>query len=406
MAVMPAREPMTPIDPRSRLKSADAVRGFALFGVLLVNMYNFGAYSPEWTGTVDRIFAWCMHFVFETKSLRLFALLFGFGFALQMAKSVTAGVGKYWFYYRRLAVLFVFGVGHALFFDGDILMEYALLGCFLPLVSRLRTGILLALAVLLLAAFPIGNLVESLHEGGPAWDPEDSMTLVQLRAGHPYLGSLRDVFEENAAVIPPRIWAKLHGPESSLAIFAMFLIGFCIGRSRIVHDADRHAAGIGKLFRWCAVAGITFAFFEWLLNWRFGYAVFEGNTATIPIQLLGDLLFAYGSTALALAYGSGIVLLAQQPAWNPVLEPFQALGKMALTVYLSGTAMSTLLFYGYGFGQLYLLGPAATTAYAVLFFAIQVGFCNWWLARYRFGPAEWLWRSLSYMKWQPIRTAA
>ena len=78
---------------------------------------------------------------------------------------------------------------------------------------------------------------------------------------------------------------------------------------------------------------------------------------------------------------------------------------MALTVYLSGTAMATLLFYGYGFGQLYLLGPAATTAYVFIFFAIQAGFCNWWLARYRFGPMEWLWRSLSYMKWQPLRIA-
>ena len=229
------------------------------------------------------------------------------------------------------------------------------------------------------------------------------MTLTELRAGHPYQGSVRDVFEENVVVIPPRIWAKLHGPESSLAILAMFLLGLCVGRSRIVHDADRHAAGIGKLFRWCAVAGVAFALLEWLLHWQFAYAFFERSEAAIPIQLLGDLLFAYGSTALALAYASGIVLLAQRPAWNRVLEPFQALGKMALTVYLSGTVMFTLLFYGYGFGQLYFLGPAATTAYAVLFFVLQAGFCNWWLRRYRFGPVEWLWRSLSYMKWQPLR---
>ena len=400
---MQARKQMAPIDPRARLNSVDAVRGFALFGVLLVNMYNFGAYSPEWTGTLDRMCASFMHIVFETKSLRLFALLFGFGFALQMGKSVATGAARLRFYYRRLAILFVFGMGHALFFDGDILMEYALLGCFLPLFSRLRTGALVVLAILLLAAFPIGNLVESLQGGDPAWNPEESMTLTELRAGHPYLGSVRDVFEENVVVIPPRIWAKLHGPESSLAIFAMFLLGLCIGRNRIVHDADRHAAGIGKLFRWCAVAGVAFALLEWLLHWQFAYAVFERSEAAIPIQLLGDLLFAYGSTALALAYASGIVLLAQRPAWNRVLEPFQSLGKMALTVYLSGTLMFTLLFYGYGFGQLYLLGPAATTAYAVLFFVIQAGFCNWWLQRYRFGPVEWLWRSLSYLKWQPLR---
>jgi uncharacterized protein len=65
--------------------------------------------------------------------------------------------------------------------------------------------------------------------------------------------------------------------------------------------------------------------------------------------------------------------------------------------------MFTLLFYGYGFGQLFLLGPAATTFYAVLFFVLQLLFCSWWLGRFRFGPAEWLWRSMTYMKLQPMR---
>jgi uncharacterized protein len=76
---------------------------------------------------------------------------------------------------------------------------------------------------------------------------------------------------------------------------------------------------------------------------------------------------------------------------------------MALTVYLSGTLMFTSLFYGWGFGLLYRLGPAATTAFAILFFTLQLVFCNWWLARFRFGPAEWLWRSLTYLKFQPMR---
>jgi uncharacterized protein len=79
------------------------------------------------------------------------------------------------------------------------------------------------------------------------------------------------------------------------------------------------------------------------------------------------------------------------------------LGRMALTVYLSGTLMFTTLFYGWGFAQLFLLGPAATTAYAILFFVIQLVFCSWWLHRFRFGPAEWLWRSLTYLKFQPLR---
>jgi uncharacterized protein len=79
---------------------------------------------------------------------------------------------------------------------------------------------------------------------------------------------------------------------------------------------------------------------------------------------------------------------------------------MGLTIYLSGTLMFTLLFYGYGFGQLYLLGPVATTAYAVLFFVLQVVFSIWWLRYFRFGPVEWIWRCLTYLQMQPLRIPA
>jgi uncharacterized protein len=100
MARMPAATRIGPTDPQARLRSVDAVRGFALFGVLLVNMYNFGADAPEWTGTVDRAFSALMHSVFETKSWRLFSLLFGFGFALQLARVMSQPGGSLWFYFR------------------------------------------------------------------------------------------------------------------------------------------------------------------------------------------------------------------------------------------------------------------------------------------------------------------
>jgi len=79
---------------------------------------------------------------------------------------------------------------------------------------------------------------------------------------------------------------------------------------------------------------------------------------------------------------------------------------MGLTIYLSGTLMFTLLFYGYGFGQLYLLGPVATTAYAVVFFALQIIFSSCWLRFFRYGPVEWIWRCLTYLQMQPLRIPA
>jgi uncharacterized protein len=344
-----------------------------------------------------------MHSLFETKSLRLFSLLFGFGFALQLAGAISREGGSLWFYFRRLAILFVFGMAHALFFDGDILMEYAMLGLILVAFRNVHRRTLLVLAFVLLAVFPVGNLVRTESGDDLAAQWEDSLPLAELRVNHPYLDSPMDVFEENAFAIPPHIWSNLYGPESSLAIFSMFLLGLYVGRTRILHDVAPHLPLIRKVFAWGSGIGAVSGLAEWSLSQKYGYAVFTQTTASNGVRFLGDMLFAYGSTALALGYGAGIVLLAQNPGWQTVLGPLENLGRMALTAYLSCTVMFTTLFYGWGFGQLFLLGPAATTAYAVLFFAVQLIFCTWWLDRFRFGPAEWLWRSLTYLKLQPVR---
>jgi uncharacterized protein len=400
---MPPPGKIGPTRIQARILSIDAVRGFALFGVLLVNMFNFGAYSPEWTSAMDQVFSTTMHSLFESKSLRLFSMLFGLGFALQLARAQVLDEGSLWFYFRRLFFLFLFGMAHALIYDGDILMEYAALGLILVLFHKAPDWILLVLACLLLAAFPVGNLVHTPGEEEIAMQLEDELPLEVLRAGHPYLGSAMDVFEENSEAIPPAIWSGLHQPESSLTIFAMLLLGFLIGRAGIIRDSKTDTLLLQKVFGWGLGFGVTAAMIEWWLSNYFGYAVYQVSKAPEGIRLLGDVLFTYGSTALSLGYGAGIVLLAGRQEWQAALKPLQNAGKMALTVYLSGTLMFTTLFYGWGFGLLYRLGPAATTGFAILFFTLQMVFCNWWLARFRFGPAEWLWRSLTYLKLQPMK---
>ena len=294
-------------------------------------------------------------------------------------------------------------MAHTLFYDGDILAQYAALGIVLLAFRKLETRFLLVLAVALLAVFPVGNAFISTDQGIPELSTEAELSLAERRECHPYLGTVSDVIKENAPGVFPKIWRNLLGPESSLAVFAMFLLGLYVGRRRILHDIPQHLPLIRKALYWGLGVGITSAVAEWLLSYHFGYAVFRENTAPTGVQFLGDILFVYGSTALALGYAAGIVLLAQGRKCLPVLRPLENLGKMALTVYLSGTLMFTTLFYGYGFGQLFLIGPAAVTAYAILFFSIQVVFCAWWLGRYRFGPMEWIWRSLTYWKLQPLR---
>ena len=170
-----------------------------------------------------------------------------------------------------------------------------------------------------------------------------------------------------------------------------------------MHELDEHMPLVRRVFGLGVGVGVSAAVLEQFLSAYFGYAVFRDHTASLPVQFLGDLLFSFGSTALALGYASGIIILVQTGRMTILTGWLQNLGRMALTVYLSGTLMFTLLFYGYGFGQIFLLGPFTVSLYALAFFAIQIGFSSWWLGRFRFGPAEWLWRSLTYGERQALR---
>jgi len=399
-----------PIDPRQRIQAVDMVRGFALFGVLLVNMFNFGSGGLFWNEPIDE-FAWSVkRFFFGTKSWRLFSFLFGFGFALQMIRATERGAKFAPIYIRRLVILFVIGAGHVVIYDGDILMQYAELGLLLVLFRKVPPRLLLVLSVALLAVFPLGRAATSFLE--PTQTAPTAEYAVRLEAAtieieedrrtHVYaVGSMREVMADNAYLKNP--FVRPLGPESSLSVFAMFLLGLYIGRRRIFQDIPKHMPLIRTVFWWGLPLGLVCMGAERILNATTGYEVFGQQQATIVPQFFGDVLFTYGSTLLALGYAAGITLLAQHHRGRRLLAPLGAAGRLGLTVYLSGSFMFGALFYGFAFGNAFWLGPAAVTAYAVLFFAIQIVFSVWWTNRFRFGPMEWLWRALTYLKFPSMR---
>jgi uncharacterized protein len=386
-----------PLAPQERIVEVDVVRGFALFGVLLVNMYGFGADSIAWTSIADRTVSAVTHVLFEDKSWTLFSMFFGFGFALQLERLQARGRPVFTIYLRRLAILFALGVAHALLFDGDILMLYAELGLGLLLLHRLPSRVLLGLAAALMLVFPV------LHFRSPPDAPAEATAIETARAQLEEagrvdvyaVGSLAAVVKDNLDVIPTDPRADLAAPESSLAVLAMFLVGFVCGRSGILRDIPALAGSLARLRAWGLGLGLGAMVAEWLL--RAGPAGGKGT------RLAADLLLAFGVPLLALGYAASLILAVQTPRGRAVLGPLAGVGRMSLTVYLTQTLMFTTLFYGYGFGQVFRLGPVAVTGWAVLFFAIQIVVCRWWTSRFRFGPVEWLWRSLTYLKWQPLR---
>jgi uncharacterized protein len=399
-----------PVDPLRRIEAVDMVRGFALFGVILVNMFNFGSGGLFWSEPIDE-FAWSVkRFFFETKSWRLFAFLFGFGFALQLIRATECGAKFTPIYIRRLVILFIIGAVHGVIYDGDILMHYAELGLVLILFRNVPPKLLLVLSVCLLAVFPIGRAVTSFQEPALTAPTADyavrleaaKVEMEEYRTTHPYaVGSMRDVIKENAFLKNP--FRRLLGPESSLAVFAMFLLGLYTGRRGIFHDIPKHLNIIRHVFWWGLLIGLVCMIAERILNATTGYEVFGEQQATVVPQFFGDVIFTYGSTLLALGYAAGITLLAQTARGRRLLAPLGATGRMALTVYVSASVMFGLLFYNFAFGKAFYLGPAPVTGYAIIFFTILILFAVWWTNRFRFGPMEWFWRAMTYGNLPPMK---
>jgi uncharacterized protein len=387
------------------------VRGFALFGVMLVNMFNFGATSIIWTEPHDVAAHSVMRFFFETKSWRLFSFLFGFGFALQFLRAEQRQGNFLPTYIWRLVLLFFFGMANALLYDGDILMYYAELGLLLILFWKMPPRVLILIAAGCLFVFPAQRALQTMVIGTtPHTDTietrleSERVLFEEALEMHAYsVGTIADVMKENAQVIPPNLFEDFYGIESALAFFAMFLLGLYVGRRRILHEPSRHELLIRRTCCWGIGLGIIAMSLERVLHFTTGYELFREHLISPLPQFVGDLAFAYGATALALGYAAGIVILAQHTRWRRLVAPLASVGRMALSIYLLQTLMFSTLYYGYGFGQVGRIGPAMVLVYALVFFAIQILFANWWLQRFRYGPAEWLWRSLTYRQRQPMR---
>jgi uncharacterized protein len=184
------------------------------------------------------------------------------------------------------------------------------------------------------------------------------------------------------------------------SILAMFLLGLYAGRRGILHDATPHLGFIRKLALWGLVLGVV-ANLIMVVAGEFVHPSEVAWIALVPVAAS-----AVGAPALCFFYASAIVLLVQKDVWRKRLRPLAAVGRMALTNYLLHSVICTLIFNGYGFGQFGKVGPALGFLLTIVIYAVQIPFSILWLRRFRFGPMEWLWRSLTYGKLQPMRPTA
>ena len=379
---------------RQRIEFLDVLRGVALFGILIVNVFSFGADSAAWTAGYDQA-AWLMkHMLFETKFWVLYSLLFGMSFYLQ---SQSNGY-RLSHMLKRLLILMLLGCAHALFFEGDILMLYAELGLALLCLYRLPTRALVSLGVLLCLSFPLGHLWGG--DRGDDWPAESVdeavLWLNEDRADSPIaVGTFMDVIRSHAEFIPERFWVDWQYPDSGFLVLACFLFGVAIMRGGWIplSELSVRRTRVVSVALWLGGMVLMARERYWANAW--GYGPFHRADADPLWVLAADLNYLLATLVLAAAWFFTVLCWVKTDSWSRLRARVASAGKMSLTAYLTQTAVFTTIFYGYGLGAAYHWGPVQVLLLAVATYGVQLLLCHWWLQRFQRGPMEWLWRSLS-----------
>ncbi len=389
-----------PVAKSERVDVVDILRGFALFGVLAFNMFFFSGARFElvaWTDVLDRAIYLLTRLLIEAKFYSLFSMLFGWGMTVQMRRADARGAKSGRLLVRRLLVLLMLGLVHAiLIWSGDILVLYAQMGLLL-LLFRKRSDRTLLIASGLALLFSIvmripGEAMDAFREGY-----FNLLSFMQERTLSP------DVLANGtyAQITRFRLEATLSGEANILYhignVFAMFLLGMYVGRRRILHDVERHK----RLIWWTMIVGLVLG-----LTFNAAAVIVLVGRSWVPAAYFDVLRVGFrtiGAPLLMLFYVSALVLLFQIPSWRKRLSPLGNLGRMAFTSYISQSVIATLIFYSYGLGLYGRTDPTFALFLTVVIYLGQIRFSGWWLARYQYGPLEWLWRTLTYGRRPPFR---
>jgi uncharacterized protein len=431
---------MVPVAPAERVESVDVLRGFSLLGILLLNIVSFGLpfaayYNPSaWGGDSGaNLGVWTIAMTFWDGKMRaIFSMLFGAGGVILLDRAQRrapdnkrAGLGLY---YRRTFWLMVFGLIHGFcIWYGDILWAYGVVGLLLYPLRKLRARTLLILgvvAVLLHAAEMIGSayglsaVFEQAQKAEAARTAGQTLTADQ-RSALATRDEMNLMFRPSRAALEQEIQTMRGSYLASwpararenfhfqfifffqfmfLDVFAMLLLGMGLLKSGVL-DASRSYAFYGWMSAIGFALGLPFSY--WAADqWRqSGFAVVEFFCYPAATADISRWLVAAGYIGL-------IMMICKAGIWTPVRRRLAAVGRTALSNYLLTSVLCTLFFYGHGLGFYAKLQRIELYLVVLGMWVINLTLSPWWLERFRYGPAEWLWRSLTYWKLQPLRREA
>lgn len=405
--------PLTPTTAGERLDVLDILRGFALLGILLVNMGIFSfpvlaqiTGTPRGDGALDRAAGFAVIWLATGKFYPLFSLLFGAGMALQMTRIEERGgqVGR--FMARRLLILTGFGLLHVLLiWNGDVLFVYGLVGLALVLFRRLDprqlliwAGVLFALPVTLgLVGAGSTALLGGFSFGAtPGFDPNAFLLDLQKRAIEVYGGGTwGEILVWRAIEWLVFTLIGLFGGQW-LVLLALFIVGMYFVKRGNLQDMARRLPTFRRGLRVGLGIGLPANFLVALVFTS------GGDPLTSPLFSLAQTVLWIVGPLLTIGYISAFVLLTQSETWRRRFAPLAAAGRMALSNYIMQSVVCTLIFYSYGLGLYGQVGAFASVLLGVIIWLAQILLSVLWLRRFRFGPLEWLWRTLTYGRTQPM----
>ncbi len=392
------------ITPKKRINSIDALRGFALIGIMLLHcMERFDltlapvVESPFWQA-IDTAVYDSLYFLFSGKSYAMFSLLFGLSFFMQMESQAAKGVDFRGRFLWRLALLFLFGYINGLVYMGEFFMVYAVLGVFLIPLYKVSTRWLLVLCILLFLQIPAVISFVSLLSDNVANEPTAAAAYMDRlfeRAADVFInGSLMDVLIFNTFDGQSAKCLWVFNNFRYLQLLGLFIAGMLIGRQGI-HKSEEKMVKYSRLFLpyclafWAVFYAVAFLLPVWGVD---GFALRVGQT----------LFKTYGNLGQMMVYFCGFTLLYYRYKGQKVLDRIAPVGRMSVTNYMAQSIVGVSLFYGFGgnfavefnYLQSFLLGAA--------FCVIQIAYSNWWIKRFYYGPMEWLWRSLTWFQVVPL----
>jgi len=407
----------------ARLATLDAVRGFAVMGIVLLNIVDFAmpgyAYvDPYFYGGADGAnwAVWAVNYVIADGKMRgLFTMLFGASTVLVAEQAVRSGESPVRVHYARIAALVMFGMIHAyLIWSGDILVLYSIVGAVVFLAWRWPTRTLLAFGIILLAFKLLGGLTDyaAAKRFEAAATAPDARPAVQrqwreyLAAQTPpvaerdtelaaYRGSYRDALRARTEMA---VFMQTVVHQQSLSdTTALMLIGMALFRLGFFSGAwSRRSYWRLALLSYAICLPLYIPLVWWIDATRFSPVTLVATEA-IHLSLLRPWL--------ALAHAAMVILFVQSGAWRWLAERLAATGRMAFSNYIGTSIVCTLIFNGYGLGWFGYLERWQCYPIVLGVWAIMLLWSKPWLDRFAYGPLEWLWRSAARWQWQPLRRA-